>query len=519
MAGGQSKKRSAYDRWVAVLQEEKCRYRIKAIKRSEILQVLEYEPGKRPRQFSSVRYRKDSDKDIENLALLCRRSSAVGAWEATGVVSGAVETWYDLVILVTQDVRARIAREGSRSNIEGALGKMKTWRGDVTSAKLRAWALEKDPTTQPAPFRNRIDTLAAIDKTKLRGKKILDLEQLLAELRAMKPTGAKKKEEDRKSEKIRAIPEDQQLQDWLDHLQAMAEKNDLEVRETAVTMLRQVFEDHGPNVKDWPSGWAADVAERSGRTKNSVQVLRSRMARHWPNVTGLGPADETFRNRGVKVYIQPYIVWVLALIATYGLRPSEAWHAERIDEDGWIVIPGDGKTKTERHIAPPVPFDWVERYKLRENFNKHQALLNSRWTIRWDQRGDLLIPVNNSQVSGSLRERFGSEIPYLRVPEWDNEWVRPYDLRHAYAVRCFTHPDCYGSDETDAARWMGHGLDVHKRTYLRWMSSTRSDEALKSKYRMNLDKPRPVIPVPAELPADVLERLAKLEQLEKIMGS
>ena len=94
----------------------------------------------------------------------------------------------------------------------------------------------------------------------------LDLKPLLAELRALKPTGAAKKEQERRTQKIKAIPEDSKLEAWLDRLEGHEQ-------------------------------------------------------------------------------------WLCALIASYGLRPSEAWHAEGIDADGWIVIPGDGLTKTERHRA------------------------------------------------------------------------------------------------------------------------------------------------------------------------
>jgi len=47
--------------------------------------------------------------------------------------------------------------------------------------------------------------------------------------------------------------------------------------------------------------------------------------------------------------LEPFHRWVFGCIATYGLRPHELWHAEGIDGQGWISIPGDMKTKTGEH--------------------------------------------------------------------------------------------------------------------------------------------------------------------------
>ena len=59
--------------------------------------------------------------------------------------------------------------------------------------------------------------------------------------------------------------------------------------------------------------------------------------------------------------LEPFHQWVFGCNATYGLRPREPWHAEGIDSQAWISIPGDMKTKTAEHFAPAVPEAWVER--------------------------------------------------------------------------------------------------------------------------------------------------------------
>ena len=123
-----------------------------------------------------------------------------------------------------------------------------------------------------------------------------------------------------------------------------------------------------------------------------------------------------------------------------------------------------------------------------------------------------------ASVEVYLRKRFGKEFPFLMVEE-ENEWVRPYDLRHSYAIRCFTNPEVFGQTEEDFARWLGHGLEVHKRVYLRFMSTTREDEALKARFvAKKKDAPQQDSPTEVELPEEVIKKLAKLKKLEALLS-
>ena len=180
--------------------------------------------------------------------------------------------------------------------------------------------------------------------------------------------------------------------------------------------------------------------------------------------------------------LEPLHQWVFGCIATYGLRPHELWHAEGIDSQGWISIPGDMKTKTGEHFAPPVPEAWVERYGLRANWEQFHTQLNARWTVRFADVSGVKIAVNNVAVSNSLYKEFQRKgLQKLWAPVADGEgmdWVRPYDLRHAYAIRCATSAETADAFDDDMATWMGHGLDVHRRIYLRWLSSSRRKESL-----------------------------------------
>jgi hypothetical protein len=90
--------------------------------------------------------------------------------------------------------------------------------------------------------------------------------------------------------------------------------------------------------------------------------------------------------------------------------------------------------------------------------------------------------VNNVAVSNSLYKEFQRKgLQKLWAPVVDGvgmDWGRPYDLRHADAIRCATSPETADVFDDDMACWLGHGLDVHRRIYLRWLSSCRRMESL-----------------------------------------
>ena len=388
--------------------------------------IREFEAGQTLAEFSSKIYRHDSDADIAACAAQCIAASQGKGWGGTSKPTAhqIALTWELLAESALANLQARVARIGSRKNAEGHLREIAKMGGPVTAKALERWALQRDPVIQPSAFRNRIETISHINKA---GD--LRLDETLINLKAQKPTGAAKKEQERQAQKVKAIPTDQVLEEWLDGLEGFEQ-------------------------------------------------------------------------------------WTLALIATYGLRPSEAWHVVSIDKDGWVHVPGDGLTKTEEHFAPPQPAHWVDRYDLRKNFKKHQAKLNETWAIVWEERGGLRIPTNNSVVTNSLYHRlYKKRIPQLLVKE---EWVRPYDLRHSYAIRCETSsdPELVATPSEEFAKWLGHTLEIHRRVYLAWMTAERRKAGLKARVGKTQESP-----AEAGLSNEVLAKLAKLEQLEKLLNS
>ena len=416
---------SAWDHWVAVLGVKKTRFRMKRTSSKPFIFIREFEGGKPIRQFSSKIYRHESDEDVAACAAECIAASLRNEWRSPlrSPPNGGGLTWEQLAESALLNLQARIARVGSRKNAEGHLKEIAKFTGPVSAKTLERWALKRDPVTQPSAFRNRIETISHINKA---GD--IRLDETLLNLKAKKPTGAAKKEQERRTLTIKAIPSDQALEEWLDGLDGFEQ-------------------------------------------------------------------------------------WTLAMIATYGLRPSEAWHAVSIDKDGWIHIPGDGLTKTEEHFAPPVPAHWVDRYSLRENFERYQGELNQAWPIAWEERSGLRIPTNNSVVSNSLYHRlYKGRVAKLHV---EDEWVRPYDLRHSYAIRCETSedPEMVATPSEEFAKWLGHTLDIHKRVYLAYMTADRRKAGLKARVGKTQENP-----TEAGLSDEVLAKLEKLAALEKMIG-
>lgn len=425
MARGTSSFRT-WDVEVATLQKQKTSFRICKRKGNDVIRIRQIEGTKVVREFSSGVWRVDDDDDIRAAARTCLESHHAGRWVGQKPqLKGAPLTWELMATRALDNLRARVAREGSRKNAEGHLRELSQKEGVVTVDGFETWCRERDPVKEPSAFRNRIETLSHIDKA---GD--IDLKDLVLRMRALKPKGAARKEQEQRTQKIKAIPTDEALEAWLDDLDGFKQ-------------------------------------------------------------------------------------WTLALIATYGLRPSEAWHAEGIDQQGWITIPGEGITKTERHFAPPQPVRWLERYQLRENFEKYQAELQERWPVRWTDRRGVQIPVNNSQVSNALyQEMEQNRIPRLYVGD---EWLRPYDLRHSYAIRCetSTDPDLLATPREDFAKWLGHGVDVHERVYLKFIPRDRQLASMQTRYGRAKQNPADL----AGLPDDIQAKLAKLEQLEKLLNS
>lgn len=127
--------------------------------------------------------------------------------------------------------------------------------------------------------------------------------------------------------------------------------------------------------------------------------------------------------------------WVYGMMACYGLRNHEVFH---LDLSLFPVVQVMEATKTgAREVWPCYP----------------------EWAAEWNLRERRLPPVNverpNRKVGHSVTKYLSPQLPFS-----------PYDLRHAWAIRTLL----FGWPLELSARQMGHSVEVHCKTYQRWIN-------------------------------------------------
>tara|TARA_B100000965_G_scaffold350482_1_gene324394 strand:- start:345 stop:1682 length:1338 start_codon:yes stop_codon:yes gene_type:complete len=225
----------------------------------------------------------------------------------------------------------------------------------------------------------------------------------------------------------------------------------------------------------------------------------------------------------------PWQCWAIAMMMCYGLRNHELWYIKKL-ENLFIEVPRRLTKSNADRIVWPAFAEWDERYGLFENFDEHQFYL--RWKrkpriksisnpltrtysiddedIYFDGIGD-----NNDELGeyltrntlgikhqniryGTLKGRFGKTGPtsYGKKGRAERSMppllvkspvkrsrkkieVRPYDLRHTWAVFMHTDP-AFKRLKTveECAEAMGHGLAVHKQEYLLWLNKEDEKKAM-----------------------------------------
>jgi hypothetical protein len=136
----------------------------------------------------------------------------------------------------------------------------------------------------------------------------------------------------------------------------------------------------------------------------------------------------------------PHWKWAFGMCAAYGLRPHECAQLTWLD-DNWVEV--HDKTKTGSRRVTPCPSNWVTRFALR----------------------DLPRP---TQPPSALSKTFNDALDRDNIP------IKPYNLRHAYALRLLDR----GVSADLGARLMGHSLQVHQSTYQRWIEADRIQKAM-----------------------------------------
>jgi integrase len=146
--------------------------------------------------------------------------------------------------------------------------------------------------------------------------------------------------------------------------------------------------------------------------------------------------------------------WVYGAIATYGLRPHEAFYL-KINSDGTANVL-EGKTGP-RKVWPYLP-EWFYQFSLTAK------------------------RLPNVEIAGKSHEQLGrSCCKYLRSQARCP--FKIYDLRHAWSVRVLD----LGLSDHLAAQQMGHTVEIHQKIYQRWISEREQhaafQEILKKRHR------------------------------------
>ena len=165
------------------------------------------------------------------------------------------------------------------------------------------------------------------------------------------------------------------------------------------------------------------------------------------------PSDEQI----VEVYDSirnPRWRYVYGMMATYGLRNHEVFFCD-LTPNAEIIV--RETTKTGRHEVWPFYPEWVDRFNL----------------------GTGELPKINTDLNTTTLQRVGQQVTTqfrrYKIP------FSPYDLRHAWAVRTIL----MGLPDVVSARMMGHSVQVHNRTYHRWMTHRDQQAAVQTALAKN----------------------------------
>jgi len=197
-----------------------------------------------------------------------------------------------------------------------------------------------------------------------------------------------------------------------------------------------------------------------------AEFLELSLPSEWKSLSrGYGIKKASFRNLPDDNLIEelwkniPNKSWqyVFALMATYGLRNHEVFFCDlsSLKKSGDKILRILPTTKTGEHQAWPFHPKWVDLFELCSLGND-----------------PTLLPKINRDLKQTTLQNIGK-----RITDQFNRYsinIRPYDLRHAWAVRTIF----YDLPDTVAARMMGHSVSLHTQTYHHWITKRDQQKAV-----------------------------------------
>lgn len=150
--------------------------------------------------------------------------------------------------------------------------------------------------------------------------------------------------------------------------------------------------------------------------------------------------------------------WVYGIIAAYGLRPSEVFNLdlERYNQSTEALRVFD-TTKTGARLTYPCLPIWREQFEL--------------WKVQ-------LPCIDTFEKSNTLLgKKISQEFRELKIPH------NPYALRHAWCIRTVLK----GVPDSIAARWTGHSVQIHVKTYHQAISEAQQRQVFEQLKRREED--------------------------------
>ena len=168
------------------------------------------------------------------------------------------------------------------------------------------------------------------------------------------------------------------------------------------------------------------------------------------------PEDKQIEDLWEKI---PNKSWqfVFGLMATYGLRNHEVFFCDlsSLKDNGDKIIRVLPTTKTGEHQVWPFHPKWVDLFNL-----------------NYLGEDPTLLPKINTNLRYTTLQSIGKRITGQFKRYKLN--IRPYDLRHAWAVRTIF----YDLPDTVSARMMGHSVSLHTQTYHHWITKRDQQKAV-----------------------------------------
>lgn len=200
------------------------------------------------------------------------------------------------------------------------------------------------------------------------------------------------------------------------------------------------------------------LAEFAGLPENDLNKISSLIGNYSAGKVNPRelPSDENISKTALR-FKNTQFGWLMGIIATYGLRPSESFYLEKLEYPKLLVRSG----KTGERIVYPLYPEWVSTWNLWE-FNIPE--------IEYEDNGHLA-----SNISSWFYRR---KLIFTAM-----------DLRHCYARRCFE----FDIAPDRAAYMMGHSLNTHMRYYRAWFENELYEEVYQKAVSKS-DRPLPPAP-------------------------